>query len=111
MTASFSRARARISASRASTSAAERSAPAVGWATGSWMGTTGRDMARSRRAGVGPGGADEYRLGGPAPQAVRRRSAADGARPKAEQFPAGRGPRVNVAITTPLHAAPAEVEA
>src|SRR5512147_72327 len=45
MTASFSRARARISASSSRTSPGRRLDPLSGLATGSWMGTRGRVMA------------------------------------------------------------------
>src|SRR5512133_1716031 len=94
MTASFSFARARISDSSSRTSAAERSLPDSGLATGSWTGMTGRVM---RSLGLA------RRL------AARRGTNATGRRGSAQPLllPSesnhGIGGSVRIAVTTSLH--------
>src|SRR5512133_2551697 len=102
MTASFSFARARISDSSSRTSAAERSLPDSGLATGSWTGMTGRVM---RSLGLA------RRL------AARRGTNATGRRGSAQPLllPSesnhGIGGSVRIAVTTALHPSREEEQA
>src|SRR5512138_1559052 len=101
MTASFSFARARISASSSRISSGVRSLPHWGLATGSWTWTAGRVMRALGLARAGRAGGRTLSGRGRGAQPLLLRS---GSRQ-------GNGGGVKLAVTTSLHPTPAERDA